>query len=283
MKFIQLVFLSFITTFGFGQSLTNEIDDIYNFSPGKLTDKEQALKMPSLDKFWEKIKSDTSKYLPELRLELAGNGHNPYFYYDGSGLLLSLANNKADKAIAIESISKCDIRDISQQIFVMTLNHLANEGLDVTKAAIKILDADKYSFFIAQHALIFTREYCLAYMLLPQQNESYIDSLIGNFTRVKPESQKAIITTLWLAYSCKGDIFLKSIAGDKTLAKEVRGLANKIMENVKLSKDEQAYIKTLNIDQLENLRTEALKRFSDEALDELGMTTRIMRQNNNCR
>lgn len=282
MKFIQIILLTFLTTLSFGQSLSNDIESIYNFKPSKLTDKEQETKMPTLDKFWDKVKSDTTKYLPSLRVELKSNGHNPYFYYDGSGLLLSLTNSKADKELAIEAISKCDLDDISQKIYVKTLNNLANEGLDVTIAAVKILADEKYSFFIPQHAMTFNQGYCLTYMLLPQQNFNYVDTLINMFKTVNPTSQNSIITTLWFAYTCKGDNFLKLIMIDNTMEKEVREYAKKIMGYTKLSKEQQEYLKAISKDELDNLRKDALKRFSDEAIEELDMTTRVQRKDNNC-
>jgi len=282
MKFIQTILLTFLTTLSFGQSLTNDIDNIYNFKPSKLTDKEQEIKMPTLDKFWDKVRSDTIKYLPSLRAELKTNGHNPYFYYDGSGLLLSLTNSKVDKELAIEAISKCDLDDISQKVYVQTLNSLANEGLDVTMAAVRILLVEKYSFFIPQHAMSFNQGYCLTYMLLPQPNFNYVDTLINMFKTVNLTSQKSIITTLWFAYTCKGDNFLKSIIADNTIQKEVREYAKKIMGYTKLSKDQQEYLKVIGKEELDNLRKDALKIFSDEAIEELDMTTRVHRKNHNC-
>lgn len=282
MKIIQTIILTLLTTFVFGQTFTEEIDNIYNFQPSKLTDKEQELKMPSLDKFWEKVKSDTILYLPQLRIELQKNGHNPFFYYDGSGLLLSLSKNRADKVLAIEAIAKCDLADISQKYYVKTLNGLANEGFDVTEPAIKVLYADNFFFFIPQHAMTFNQGYCLTYMLLPQPNTKYVEKLIAIFKSLKPSSQKSIITTLWFAYSCKGDLFLSSIMTDKTLDKEVTEYAKKIMSYTKLGKDQQEYIKAIGRDQLDNLRKDALKRFSDEAIGELDLTTRVQRKENNC-
>ena len=43
-----------------------DIDSTYNFSPNKLTRKEQEDKMKYLDKFWNKVKSDSALYLPQL-------------------------------------------------------------------------------------------------------------------------------------------------------------------------------------------------------------------------
>lgn len=283
MKFKSIILLALFSTLAsYGQSVTNEIDNIYSFKPSKLTDKERELKMPALDEFWEKVKSDTLKNLPMLRKELQANGHNPFFYYDGSGLLLSLTNNKADKELAIEAISKCDLDDISQKMFVMTLNGLANEGLDVTKPAVKILYEENYSFFIPQHAMTFNQGYCLTYMLVPQKNDNYVDTLTTIFKSLKTSAQKAIVTTLWFSYTCKGDIFLKSIIENSKSDKEVREYAKKIMGYTKLNKEQEEYLKLIGKDELVNLRLEALKRFSDESINELDMTTRIQRKENNC-
>ena len=274
--------MTIITNLAFGQSLTKEVDSIYNFYPSKLSDKEKESKMPLLNKFWAKIKTDTLKYLPELRKELSLNGHNPYFYYDGSGLLLSLTKSKADKEIAIEAISKCDLEDISPKIFTQTLNYLANDGLNVTKPAVKILANEKYSFFIPQHAMTFNQGYCLTYTLVPQNDKSYIDTLITLFKTVKPGSQKSIITTLWFEYSCKGDTFLKTLSNDNSVDKEVRNYAKKILGYTKMTKDKQEYLQSIDKKELAEIRKKALQRFSDEAIDELDMTTRAMRKDINC-
>jgi len=282
MKFTQIIIFVLLSTLSFGQSLEKEIDNIYDFKPSELTYNEQSIKIPMLDKFWNKVKNDTLKYLPLLRAELKKDGHNPFFYWDGSSLLLSLTRNKADKELSIEAITKCDLEDISQKVYVMTLNNLANEGLDVTEAAIKILLSENYSFIIPQHAMTFSQGYCLTYMLLPQQNTNYVDTLTTIFKTLNSSSQKSIITTLWFAYSCKGDIFLNSIMVDETLDKEVREYTKNIMSYTKLSREQKQFIKSLVESQLNNLRKDALKRFSDEAIEELDMTTRVQRKESNC-
>jgi hypothetical protein len=47
----------------FCQSLSAEVDNIYNFSPNKLTRSEQEGKIKYLDEFWNKVKFDSSLYL----------------------------------------------------------------------------------------------------------------------------------------------------------------------------------------------------------------------------
>lgn len=280
---LLIILLCFLTSNIFGQTLKSEIDNIYNFKPSKLSKSEQELKLPPLDKFWEKVKSDTTQYLPQLRDELNAANHNPFFYFDGSALLLSLSRNSFDKQLAANSIAHCDLDDISQREYVKTLNRLSNEGINVTNAAIKILSDTNFSFFIPQHAMTFNQGYCLSYMLLPEKKELWVDTLVSLFKTVDPISQKAIITTFWFAYSCKGDSLINSAMRDKSLNNEVSQYCKTIMGYTNLSKDQKAYLKMLDKNELSNLRQESLRRFSDEAIDELDLTTRLMRKENNCR
>lgn len=282
MKLITTFLFALISTLAFGQTLSNEIDSIYTFKPSKLSSKEQESKLPALDKFWDKVKSDTTKYLPQLRYELKQTRHNPFFYYDGSALLLTLSQSFSDKNLAAQAIAKCDLDDISQKIYVTTLNRLAHEGIDVTKAAVKILSDDKFSFFIPQHAMTFNQGYCLTYMLLPQNSNSYVDTLISIFPTVSITAKKSIITTLWFAYSCKGDEFIKSVIINQIADKEVREYAKKIMSYTKLTKDQKDYLKIIGKENIGDLRLMSLQRFSDEAIGELDMTTRVLRNEQNC-
>ncbi|MES2649288.1 MAG: hypothetical protein V4717_20585 [Bacteroidota bacterium] len=282
MKLIAIIISTFVATFALGQTLSQEIDNIYNFQPSKLSDKEQESKFPALDEFWNKVKGDTSNYLPQLRAELMQTGHNAYFYYDGSGLLLSLSDTKSDKNIAVKAIAKCDLSDISRKIYVSTLNKLAQDGIDVTEAAVRILYEDKFSFFLPQHAMSFNQGYCLTYMLLPQKNNKYVDTLISMFASISKTAKILVITTLWFAYLCKGDNFLQSVMTDQTLDKDVRAYAKKLMGYTKLTHDQEDYIKNIGKENLDDLRESSLQRFSDESIEELDMTTRILRNDQNC-
>jgi hypothetical protein len=161
MKVILTIILILYITISFGQTLSEDIKSTYTFKPSKISSKEQETKLPSLNAFWDKVKRDTTNYLPQLRYELNQSGYNPFFYYDGSALLLSLSQGLADKELAVQAIAKCELEDISQQAFVRLLNSLAHEGVEVTVAAVKILKDDKFSFFIPQHAMTFNQGYCL--------------------------------------------------------------------------------------------------------------------------
>lgn len=282
MRFTFLLCLIFISTLGFGQSLKKEIDDIYNFKPSKLSKEEQQAKYPAMDKLFNKIKDDTAQYLPQLRNELIASGHNPYFYYDGCALLFTLSDKSSDKDLIAREIVKSDIEDLNPEAYTRMLNQLANGGVDVTSAALKILNDDKFSFFIPQHVFTFDQGYALTYMLLPQKNISYVDNLIAVFKKSSPVAQRSILMTLWFVYSCKGDELIKAAIDDKSLSKEVRDFAKDAMEHGKLGKEETDYARTLDKAALLDLRTKALKRFSNEAAGELDLTTKVLRRDNSC-
>ncbi|WP_342647451.1 hypothetical protein [Mucilaginibacter sp. CSA2-8R] len=277
-----LLILICINTAVLGQSLKLEIDNTYNFKPSKLSKAEQQTKFPAMDKLFNKIKSDTAQYLPQLRTELIASGHNPYFYYDGCAFLLSLSDNIIDKDLIAKAIVKADIEDLNPEMYTRMLNQLANDGVDVTAAALKILNDDKFSFFIPQHAFTVDQGLALAYILLPQKNTLYVDALISVFKTSSPAAQKSIIMTLWFAYSCKGDGSIKASIEDKLLSKDVRNFAKDVIKHSKLDKEEADYVKQLNQTALLNLRKDALKRFSDEAAGELDLTTKVLRRDSNC-
>src|SRR5690242_11811876 len=122
MKQHVIIYLLTISLCSFGQNnFQKEIDNIYNFHPHLLSQAEQQTKFPSLDTLFDKIKSDTTRYLPLLRQELKSNTHFPYFYYDCSHLLIMLSKARSDKMIAADAFSKSNIQDLDPKIYVSIL------------------------------------------------------------------------------------------------------------------------------------------------------------------
>ncbi len=277
-----LAFFILLSSASFGQSLSVEVNSIYNFKPAKLSDANQTIKSGQLDKFWAKVKSDTTIYLPQLRVELMAPAHNPYFYFDGSELLLSLSKTHHDEQLAADAIAKCSLDDISQREYVRVLNQLAADSINVTNAAVKILHDPKFSFYLPEHAMKFEHAYCLVYMLLPSNSNFYIDTLIASFKNVGQVSQKSIIVALWFAYTCKGDSMINAIKNDKSISKDVRNDAKQSMLDKDLSKDEKEYIRDLGENKLDEVRKDAMLRFSDEATGDLYLTTKMLRKNASC-
>jgi hypothetical protein len=282
MRNLLILCLVLFSKLAIAQSLKMEIDSTYNFKPSKLSKSEQLAKYPAMDKLFYKIKDDTTRYLPQLRNELIASGHNPYFYYDGCAFLLELSNNISDKNLIAKTIVKADLKDLSPESYTRLLNQLANDGVDVTTAALKILSDDKFSFFIPAHVFTFDQGYALAYMLLPQKSISYVDDLTAIFKKSTPTAQRSIIMTLWFVYSCKGDALINAAITDKSLSKEVRDFAKDAMEHGKMTQAETDYVQTLDKAALVDLRTKALKRFTNEAVGELDLTTKVLRRDSGC-
>ena len=234
------IFLLTISLHSFGQKdFRREIDNIYNFHPHNLSKAEQKEKFQPLDKFFETVKSDTGKYLPLLRQELKSDDHLPYFYYDCSHLLMLLSKSHSDKEIAADAFSKCNIKDLDPKIYVILLKSLANDSVNITKAAVKILEDSTFHFYLIEHgAFDFIQGYCLMYCLLPLDSKIYVDTLEKIFRQTKDISaQKSIITTLWFSNSCQGDKFLQSLNESNTLNKDIAVCAHQLLSDNRLDKD----------------------------------------------
>lgn len=286
MKPLLAAFLFIISLDSFGQiDFRKEIDNIYNFHPHQLSETEQQDKFPLLDKLFDMIKSDTSKYLPLLRQELNSNDHFPYFYYDCSHLLMLLSHSQSDKALCAKAFAKCNVKDLNPQIYVVLLKSLATANIDVTKAAIKILEDPDFHFYLIEHGgFDFNQGYCLTYCLLALDPTVYTKSLIEYFQSTKDTiAQKSIITALWFSYSCAGDEFLHSLNTGQAIDKGVVTHATKLLGDNKLDGDYKKLLRKINPDELEEMKKSGLQRFSDEAIDDLAFVTKARRQKLNCR
>jgi hypothetical protein len=267
-----------------GQTFKQEIDKTYNFHPHKLSRAEQEKIFPSLDTFFFKVKSDTAKYLPLLRQELISNDHYPYFYYDGSHLLMMESKSNSDHKICADAFAKTNIKDLSPKEYVSLLSYLSSHDINVTKAAVKILEDSTFSFFIPQHVFNFMQGYCLTYCLLPLSPNLYMDTLISIFKQTKDiQVQKSIITTIWFSNSCAGDEFLRSRNANNSLSIEVSDYAKRLLGNTKTSGEEKKYYKARNQEDLVEIRKSGLSRFSDEAIDDLDFVTKTWREKYPCR
>jgi hypothetical protein len=267
----------------FSQTLHDDINTTYNFSPGKLSKAEQDEKIPLMDNFWKKVKSDTSKYLVELRTELQIEGNPKFFYFEGGQLLLSLSRADKDKQTVLDAIAKSDLSDVDRRTFVSTLNYLARAKLNTTDAALRILDDKEFRFFIPEHAIYFSQSYCLTYSLLPTNTDYFIDTITRRFRDEKDiPSQKAIVTMLWFTNSCQGNAFLKDLTSDKSADIAVVKYVNDLLSREFNKRKEFRKFDKMTFDQLVKAQIAATSRMSDEAIFELDYITKLVRKNS-CR
>ncbi len=196
-----------------------------------------------------------------------------------------LSKSYSDKELSAEAFSKCDIRDLDPRIYVILLKSLATDNINITNAAVKILEDTTFHFYLIEHgAFDFMQDYCLMYCLLPLDPYLYVDTLTKYFQQTNDiTAQKAIITTLWYSYSCSGDKFLRSLDEGNTVKKEVSEYAQQLLADKKLDKDYKKMLKKIKPDELEEMKTAALTGFSDEAIYDLDFVTKARRQKLTCR
>lgn len=246
----------------------------YNFRPRDLNDDQLNKKSAELDRVWTSVTKDKAQQLPALRNELARTDQSPFFYYDGSKLLLSLSNETADRQLALASIERTELRDVQFSDYFHTIHWFAKLGFDTTNCALKILAESKFQVFVPQHALTLGQDYCLVYMLLPTEEKFYLEKL---GTRLKSETeakaQQSLILMLWYTVTREGDKAIAEFLADPNKDTVSR---QKAKEMLALQAGTAAKIASLlsgSYDSLKQKRRERMASVSDEALLDLDSIT----------
>jgi hypothetical protein len=276
---LLLVLLFFASASTYGQSLHDDIQEVYNFEPHKLSRQEQEPKSKLMDGFWKKVTENKDKYLDELRTELKDPSNPAFFLYDGGHLLLSLTKSKDDYQIALDAMTKGNLKDIDPADYVRTMNFFAVNELNTTEAALKIISTDKFVAYIPQHAMSLDVGLSLRFMLLPISSDLYIKKTIEELKSTK-ETTTIIYLLNFLFYSCtcEGDSVMLEYSTDKVQDETVRKYASQInkMNTVKRHDNPQEY------QTLIKKRREILNRISDEALDELNDVSKRLKELYKC-
>ncbi len=268
----------------------NEVTSLYSFSPHTLSQKEIEKKSKLLDIFWKKISNDPNKYKQLLRNELKLNSHSPYFFYDGSKLLLSISNEKEDKILVLKAFQKSDLKDIQNTDYLLTVSKLGIEGFNTTDVAFHILSTPNFKAFIGQHALIVGQDYSFISMLMPINQDFYVDKALK---RIKIEqdvtAQRSLLKLLWYSDTPEAIKFLATVSSNTKYNKKIRAFAEKLADESelketvakeKLNKLHKALGLNANstYSQLKALRKKRFNRISDESLTELDQLTFLMKR-----
>jgi len=277
MRLSNVVVVLLLATAGAaGQSIHQEIKQVYSFQPHLLDEKQQEARSAELDKFWEKAKASKPAYISGLRGELADFSNPPYFLFDGSMLLLELSDTHEDRKIAAIAIAHCDLRDLSDNGYFQAVHRLASQGEDTTAAAFRVLENPKFQVFVPQHVLTLGQNYSLIYMLLPTDQEFWE---VPAMTRLKDErdvtAEKSLLLLLFYAQTKAADQAIQTVASDAGRADEVRAFARELA-----ARKPGALKPILGIGSETKVREQRRKRMqgvSDEALTELDqLTLRLM-------
>ena len=223
---------------------------LYSFSPRKLTQEEIEKKSSELEVFWKKVTSDREILLPMLRGELKRADNPPFFFFDGSQLLLKLSNDKADKELAISAIARSDIRDLSPPGYLMIVNKLGTDGLDNSMAAFRVLDYPDFKAFIAEHALTLGQNYALEFMLSPLTEDIIVDGARKQLALKKDvTSRKSLLLLLWYTTTKTGDEIIAKMAADKNEDGAVREYAQQMIKRTEA-------IESLSASRIDVLKTQ---------------------------
>jgi hypothetical protein len=277
---VPLLFLFLLPGKSLGQTpaattIHAEIRQTYNFQPHTLTSAQIDQKSAVLDQFWKKAKLQRDVYLPALRQELADFSNPPFFLYDGASLLSTLSNDPADRKIILAAIGHADIRDVQARDYVLFVHKFAALGEDTTHAAFNILANPKFTIFIPQHSLTLGQNYSLIYMLLPTDQNFWLQPVISRLHDEKDETaQQSLLLLLWYAQTDESDKSLSDFAKDETKPQKSRTYANDLIKR----KDSVGLTaRTLAIasseQSLRDARRDRMKAVSDEALYDLDSYT----------
>jgi hypothetical protein len=259
-------------------SIHEEIQRTYNFQPHTLNDSELTQKSRVLDLFWARAKAQPSVYIPALRQELADFQNPPFFLYDGSMLLLSLSNTPSDRKVGLAAIARSDLRDVQPQEYFLQVHRMATLNEDTAAAAFHILEQPGFKVFIPQHVLTLGQNYALAYMLLPTNQDYWLQPVIARLRTERDETaQKSLILLLWYAQTNAADTEIAAFAADTTKPPAARDYAKQTMQSKNtLGRLQQAEALASTEASLRQKRQERMKVVSDEALIDLDAYTMML-------
>jgi len=258
-------------------SIHQQIQETYGFQPHTLSSTEITQKSGVLDQFWSRAKAQQATYVPALRQELADFKNPPFFLYDGSMLLLSLANTSADRKVALAAIAHSDLRDVQPKDYFLQVHRMATLNEDTTAAALHILTQPDFKVFIPQHALMLGQNYLLVYMLLPTNQDYWLQPAIDRLrTEHNETAQKSLLLLLWYAQTEAADKAISSFAIDSTNP-PARDYARQLTQNKdKVSAKQRAEALAFSEASLRQKRRERMSAVSDEALIDLDDYTMMM-------
>jgi hypothetical protein len=252
-----------------------EIQTVYDFQPHTLTHDQITQKSAVLDQFWTKAKSQRDVYVPGLRRELADFSNPVFFLFDGSHLLLSLSSDAADRKIILAAVAHSDLRDLPLKDYFLLVQHMAAQGEDTTAAAFHILAEPKFQVFIPEHVLTLAQNYCLVYMLLPTEQDFWLQPAMNRLrTENDATAQQTLLLVLWYAQTPASDKAIVDFSADTTKPQDSRNYARKLIgQNKEGGAMMGAIAAKTSEESLRKARRERMKAVSDEALYDLDSYT----------
>lgn len=206
----------------YGQDLHKEIQDTYNFEPHRLSKEELEPKSKLMDAFWEKVTKNKDNYLVELRTELKDFSNPTFFLYDGGHLLISLSESKDDYQIALDAMTRVNLKDVDPTDYLKTIHFFARNELNITEAALKIISDEPFVAYIPQHAMSLDKGLSLRFMLLPIDSDLYINQTIEKLAALKDVGTiNYVLNFLIYTCTCEADAVILKYSKDRNQEKSV--------------------------------------------------------------
>jgi len=270
-RFLVLSLLLARSATGQSASIHQQIQQTYKFQPHLLSNQQITEKSAALDQLWTKAKNERSQYIPALRQELSDFKNPIFFLYDGSMLLLSLSDTPIDRKIALAAMAHCDLRDVQAKYYFLQVHRMATLNEDSTAAAFHVLEQPKFTVFIPQHVLTLGQNYVLIYLLLPTDQDYWLQPAMERLKTERDETaQKSLLLLLWYAQTDVADQAMSAFAGDASKPSASRTYARELVDRKdKIGSKEQTQASDPTEASLRQQRRERLKAGSNEALIDL--------------
>jgi hypothetical protein len=161
------------------------------------------------------------------------------------------------------------LRDVQSKDYFLQVHRMATLNENTTAAAFRILEQAHFSVFILEHVLTLGQNYALIYLLLPADQEYWLQPAIDRLkTEHDPTAQKSLLLLLWYAQTDATDRAISAFAGDaskasapRTYAQDLAGRKDGSKQRTEASDSTEA--------ELRQKRRERLKTVSNEALTDL--------------
>ena len=155
---------------------------------------------------------------------------------------------------------------------------MATLNEDTSAAAFHILEQPNFKVFIPQHSLMLGQNYLLVYMLLPTNQDYWLQPAIDRLRTERNETaQESLILLLWYAQTDAADKAIATCAVETGNSSKVRAYAQQIMQRKnKVEAKQRIEAVALTEASLREKRRERLKAVSDEALIDLDDYTMML-------
>ncbi|MCB9896994.1 MAG: hypothetical protein H6825_03205 [Planctomycetes bacterium] len=132
--------------------LRAKVAETYGFVPHALEGAERKAAATAMDAFWTWARAQGDPIVPCLTEALSADDADPWFRFDGTGLLLEMAPTEASKTLAARLLCEVDLADVDPAEWLRQLLWLGGGDFDVTRAAERWIAAERTAF-VPEHFL----------------------------------------------------------------------------------------------------------------------------------